>query len=98
MVKLIRVRKLPATSKQKYQAEFKMDSGRIKKTKFGAQGYTDYLISKDKERRKRYRDRHAKDLKTNDPTRAGYLSYFLLWGDSTSLTKNIADYKKRFNL
>jgi len=59
---------------------------------------TDYTISKDKERRKRYRARHKRDLKTKDFTRAGYLSYYILWGDSTSLDKNIKDYKKRFNL
>ena len=79
-------------------AVFKMDSGREKTTHFGAAGMDDYTLSKDKEQRARYRKRHAKDLKTNDPTRPGYLSYFLLWGDSTSLRKNIADYKKRFNL
>ena len=33
-MKLLRVTKLPSTSKQKYVAEFKTDSGRIKKTKF----------------------------------------------------------------
>ena len=79
-------------------AVFKMDSGREKTTHFGAAGMDDYTLSKDKEQRARYRKRHAKDLKTNDPTRPGYLSYFLLWGDSTSLRKNITDYKKRFNL
>ena len=63
-----------------------------------SKGYTDYLLSKDKERRDRYRKRHAKDLKTGDPTRAGYLSYYLLWGDSTSLKENIKSYKKRFKL
>ena len=98
IMKLLRVTKLPPTSKQKYVAEFKTDSGRIKKTKFGAQGFTDYLQSKDKERRKRYRARHRKDLKTNDPTRAGYLAFHILWGDSTSLTSNIRNYKKKFNL
>jgi len=28
----------------------------------------------------------------------GYLSWYLLWGDSTSLQQNIKDYKKKFNL
>ena len=50
----------------------------------------DYTLHKDKERRRRYRKRHEKFLKTNDPTRAGFLSR-LLWGDSTSLKKNISD-------
>ena len=98
IMKLLRVTKLPRTSKQKYIAEFKMDNGKIKKTRFGASGFNDYTITGDKEARKRYRARHEKDLKTNDPTRAGYLSYHLLWGDSTSLTSNIRSYKKKFNL
>ncbi len=83
---------------KKYMAIFTRDNGRTKTTHFGAAGMTDYLKSKDKERRKRYRDRHKKDLKTGDPTRSGYLSYYLTWGDSTSLRENIKSYKKRFNL
>ena len=89
---------LPSDSKtKKYVATF-MVNGKEKKVSFGAKGYTDYLLSKDKERRDRYRKRHMKDLLTGDPMRAGYLSYYLLWGDSTSLQQNIKDYKKRFNL
>jgi len=83
---------------KKYMAVFTRDNGRTKTTHFGQRGAPDYLITKDKERRKRYRDRHRKDLKTKDPTKAGFLSYYLTWGDSTSLKKNISDYKKRFNL
>jgi len=83
---------------KKYMAIFTRDNGRTKTTHFGAAGMTDYLKSKDKERRKRYRDRHKKDLKTGDPTRSGYLSYYLTWGDSTSLRENIKSYKKIFNL
>jgi len=82
---------------KKYMAIFTYPDGKKKTTHFGAAGMTDYLLSKDKERRSRYRTRHKKDLKTGDPTRAGYLSYYLLWGESTSLRKNISDYKKRFN-
>ena len=75
-----------------------MENGRIKNTDFGASGMDDYTLTKDKEQRERYRERHKKDLDTKDPTRAGFLSLFVLWGNSTSLDKNIADYKKRFNL
>ena len=92
----MKVIKSPKADK-KWRAVFSID-GKEKTTDFGQSGATDYLISKDKERRERYRVRHKKDLKTNDPTRAGYLSYYLLWGDSTSLRKNIQDYKKRFDL
>jgi len=84
-------------SGKKYVAVFTDTStGREKKTYFGAAGMTDYLLSKDKERRSRYRSRHKKDLQTNDPTRAGFLSYYLLWGESTSLRSNISSYKSRF--
>ena len=65
---------------------------------FGSAGMQDYTITKDKEQRKRYRIRHKKDLNTNDPTRAGYLSMYILWGNSTSRKENIQTYKKRFNL
>jgi len=84
---------------KKYMATFTDDAGgRSKTTHFGQKGAKDYLITKDKERRKRYRDRHRKDLKTGDYKRAGYLSYYLLWGESTSLKENISKYKKRFKL
>ena len=83
---------------KKYMAIFTKENGRTKTTHFGSKGMDDYTLTKDKEQRKRYRQRHKKDLKTNDPTRAGFLSYYLLWGDSTSLRTNIQSYKRRFNL
>jgi len=85
-------------SGKKYMAIFEKKNGRTKTTHFGASGMNDYTLTGDKQARSRYRIRHKKDLQTNDPTRAGYLSYYLLWGESTSLRKNISNYKKRFNL
>jgi len=82
---------------KKLMAIFTEDGKKKKTTHFGSKGMDDYTITKDKEQRDRYRTRHKKDLDTKDPTRAGYLSYYILWGDSTSRQKNIADYKKRFN-
>ena len=59
---------------KKYVAVFSSKmSERTKETHFGSAGMTDYLLSKEKDRRDRYRSRHKKDLLTNDPTRAGYL-------------------------
>jgi hypothetical protein len=66
------------------------------KTRFGAVGYEDYTQHKDSERRRLYRLRHAKDLKTNDPKRAGFLARFVLWGDSTDINENIRLYNQRF--
>ena len=83
---------------KKLMAVFTKDNGRTKTTHFGAKGMDDYTITKDKERRRLYRERHKKDLTTKDPTRAGFLSYYILWGDSTSRAENIKNYKKRFNL
>ena len=83
---------------KKLMAVFTKDNGRTKTTHFGQAGAPDYTITKDKAQRTRYRTRHQKDLKTKDPTRAGFLSYYILWGNSTSRAENIRAYKKRFNL
>ena len=97
MPKLLKV--VPSKkSNKKYDAHFKTDKGREKVTSFGSKGMDDYTKTKDKDQRKRYRDRHKKDLQTKDPTRAGYLSYYILWGESTSMRENLSNYKKRFNL
>jgi hypothetical protein len=83
---------------KKLMATFENDNGRTKTTHFGASGMDDYTKTHDKAQRDRYRTRHAKDLQTGDATRAGHLSYYILWGDSTNLQTNIASYKRRFNL
>lgn len=66
------------------------------KTRFGAFGMDDYTITGDKDQRARFRARTANQLRTNDPKRAGYLSRFILWGDSTSIGQNVRDYNRRF--
>lgn len=96
MVKMV-VKKSDKPGK-KLMAIFTKDNGRTKTTHFGSAGMDDYTLTKDKQQRKRYRERHKKDLKTGDYTRAGYLSYYILWGNSTSRKENISAYKRRFNL
>ena len=93
----------PATAKnKKWKAIFSHDvEGKrkvIKTTSFGDNRYEDYTQHKDKARRKLYKDRHAKDLTKGNYMNAGYLSYYILWGDSTSLRTNISNYKKKFKL
>jgi len=83
---------------KKWMATFETDNGTTKTTHFGAKGMDDYTITHDKEQRDRYRVRHAKDLTTNDPSMAGFLSYYILWGDSTSFRTNVSVYKHKFNL
>ena len=83
---------------KKLMAVFTKDNGRTKTTHFGSAGMDDYTIKKDKEQRKRYRSRHKKDLSTGDYMKAGFLSWYILWGNSTSRRENISSYKRRFNL
>lgn len=97
MTKLLRVIRSPKEGK-KWRAVFQSESGREKNVDFGAAGMQDYTQHHDKERRERYRTRHRKDLQTKDPTRAGFLSYYVLWGESTSFDQNLADYRRRFGL
>jgi len=79
-------------------ATFETDTGRTKHTKFGATGYDDYTLTHDAEQRNRYRARHEKDLKTGDPTKAGFLSYYILWGESTNIQRNVSSFKHKFSL
>jgi len=83
--------------RNKYTAIFDIN-GRRKTTHFGAAGMDDYTLRHDADQRSRYLKRHQKDLHTGDPTRAGFLSYYILWGPSTSIQKNISMYKKHFHL
>ena len=79
---------------KKYKAVFTKPDGKTKTVHFGANGYEDYTQHKNLERRRLYRQRHEKDLK-GDPMRAGYLSYYILWGDS-NLQTNIKAFKNKF--
>ena len=59
-------------------------TGRTKKVAFGAKGYSDYTKHRDRARREQYRSRHRND-RIDDPFSAGFWSWYVLWGDSTSL-------------
>ncbi len=80
--------------KKKYKAIFTKDDGK-KTIHFGAKGYEDYTQHHNKDRRVLYRQRHEKDLK-GDPMRAGYLSYYILWGNSVNMQSNIRSFKNKF--
>ena len=97
MTKLVSVKRSSQQGK-KWVAEFLMPNGRTKHTHFGATGYLDYTTGNSAERREEYRRRHEKDLETNDPTRAGFLSMWILWGSSTSMERNIETFKRQFHL
>ena len=65
-------------------------------TKFGQSNPKQgtFIDHKDMTLRKNYIKRHLRDLDTNDFTRAGFLSLFLLW-DKPTLKESITSYNKR---
>lgn len=81
---------------KKYRAIFSDNQ----KVDFGAAGYTDFTLSggskEGLERRARYLTRHRGNESWNNPRTAGALSRWILWGDSTSLQQNLADFKRKF--
>ena len=86
--------------KHKLVAVFENRETKRKRTvHFGQFGADDYTKTKNKEQRAKYLERHGRGRENwDDPTTAGSLSKHILWGDSTSLQKNITDFKKKFNL
>jgi hypothetical protein len=95
-IKLLSIKK-SNTKGKKLMAIFKINDLNKKTIHFGAAGMSDFTKHKDINRRNRYIKRHLKDLNTNDPTRAGYLSMFILW-NKKSLKDSINDYKRRINI
>ena len=81
---------------KKWTAVFEKD-GKQKMVSFGSANMTDYTLGATEEQKQAYRKRHKKDLDTGDPTRPGYLSYYILW-NKRSRDASILDYKNRFNL
>ena len=71
-------------------------------THFGAKNYQNYGgVGKerhlDKERKRRYIERHKSRENWSDPRTAGSLSRWVLWNKET-LKSSIEDFKKRFKL
>jgi len=65
-------------------------------TDFGSKGMDDFTITKDVSQRDRYLKRHRKNENWSDPRSAGSLSKHILWGESTALHQNLADFKRKF--
>jgi hypothetical protein len=57
----------------------------------------DYTKHEDISRRNRYIIRHEKDLSTGDPSRAGFLSMFILW-NKPNIEEAVKDYNRRLNI
>lgn len=95
--KLIKITKSTRKDKKMMAIFHDKKTERTKTTHFGAAGMSDYTIHKDKDRKQRYLSRHKKNENWNDPTTAGSLSRYILWGEP-SLKESISSFKKRFNL
>ena len=80
---------------KKLDAKFETDSGRTKVVSFGAKGMDDYTKTHDTEQRARYLKRHSANEDWSKKDSPGALSRWILWGESTSLLKNIQNYKAR---
>jgi len=96
----VTIKEADPKTKKRFTAIFRLHKGGkvIKITHFGQRGGKTYIDEGDKKKRKNFRARHKRDLETKDFKRAGFLSMGLLWGEHTSLKKNIEDYKKKYNL
>ena len=80
---------------KKLDAKFETDSGRTKVVSFGARGMDDYTKTHDTEQRARYLKRHSNNENWYKKDSPGALSRWILWGESTSLMKNIQNYKNK---
>ena len=94
-IKLVSIKRSTKSGK-KLMAAF-LTNGRQKVIHFGAAGMSDFTKNKDPRRKSFYVRRHSKDLGTGNPSRAGFLSMFVLW-NKPSLQASIADYKRRLGI
>lgn len=85
---------------KKLDVTIEQPSGREKTIRIGAKGMDDFTKTHDEEQKERYIARHKarEDWKLSGILTAGFWSKHLLWGDTTSLRKNIEITKKRFDL
>ena len=94
---LVKINKSNSKTK-KYTATFyNKEKKKLKTISFGAKGYEDYTIHKDKKRKELYIYRHIVKEDWTKPMSAGTLSRYILW-NKPSLEESIKDYKKMFNL
>ena len=82
---------------KKLKAVFYDGTKKLKTVHFGANGYSDYTIHKDPERKQRYIKRHQKNENWGDPMRPGTLAFYILWNKPT-IKESIKDYKKKFGI
>jgi hypothetical protein len=83
---------------KKFDAILTNKKGEKKIIPFGAEGYSDFILSGgDKKKRESYIKRHKKNEDWTKINPAS-LSRYILWGDSKNIDINIKDFMKKFNL
>ena len=77
----VKLTKLTKGDKKFSAVFFDKEGKKLKTVRFGAKGYEDYTIHQDKERMRRYVDRHEKreDWTRAGKYSAGWWSRWLLW-------------------
>ena len=95
-MKLVDVKPTPDGDLKKFVATFDV-GGRRYNVKFGRKGSFTYVDGASLRVRDSYRKRHATDngRAVDSP---GMLSYWITWGDSQDIDRNISAYKRRFNV
>lgn len=94
----VRIEESPNKEKKMVAYFFDKDGKKVRTTHFGARGMSDYTQHKDPKRKDNYLSRHGgMGENWKDPTTAGALSRWILWG-KPSLRESFNDYKKKFNL
>lgn len=99
-IKIIEIKK---SSRPAKRYEIVINDGKANKSyHFGLEGGETYIDHQDKAKREAYRKRHyankkEKELIDNLIPSPALFSYHLLWGNSSNLTKSIADLQKEFN-
>ena len=86
------------SASKKYAAVFVLPNGRQRTVRFGTG--SNYVSNPRKTARDRaaYIARHRVNENHNDPLTPGALSRWLLWGESRSLARNTAAFRRRFRL
>jgi hypothetical protein len=87
------------TGSKKYKVIIIKPNGQKKTVQFGAKGYSDFTIHKDKERKKNYESRHKsrENWGISGITTAGFWAKWLLW-NKPSLQNSIQSTSRKFGI
>ena len=92
----VEIKKSTAKGK-KWTAIFYDKGKKVKTTHFGSKGMDGFTITKNKDQKERYLNRHKKRENWDSYMTAGSLSRWILWNKET-IKSSISDYLKRFKL